>query len=922
MVHAFGGVGALLQRLANAPRIFLQSLLEPDEQNQVEQTIRGQLNAVELSDGWENGLTHEQARKRLEQHGLNHYRPLPNKWKVFGEQFKSVAAISLLAFAGLAWGLGKYFDTTLILLVFAAQAIYTTRVKCQAEQDYQRFLQEQKTVSVIRGGQISQIAPTDVVPGDVLFLRQGDVVPADAFITCANHLQVREMDADSTYRVMLKCAVSRKDGESCLRINRGTEANRLYAGSVIVSGSAQAVVTHTGDSTRHADILRQPKRRKLYTEQRYDTLSKKLTKAGWIAIILVGGLVFLVGWSPSAAVATASAVATSVIPGGFSLPICLAFWTATKRMRQEARELPSLHHVDRLEDTKVVVLTDHGLTDEMEASQLFGSQSRWFVSKEVSDHIHSHKRIFHKDGIQAQLESSSEAVLLIQAAKPFARINGDLGPYDRAVNRLYGNLPVTQRTDPCAWKWIDHAHLQSHGLFEMRAFQDQKGRIVEVIRGPVQLLFEKCKRAISPKQMECSFFDVPTMEKSDALQKSLQDWLETARRHHEQTVGFAYRIREAEGMSVHSAGGTTDVQDLIWIGAISFQCIYQRSSHLLRRVANLGLPVVLTVQESVIEDPGFRQAITFDDAKIRILSTKDFVATLEEKPLEKEEVWIVVADERERLDVLETLRERYSAICFIGCHDQERALFGAAWAAIEQGIKRGLQDVIEALEETGHARARLGHANGFILSGNIGEVVFSTLAGITGAHHALSPVILNLLTNSLASVGIAIGKREVDQRQGHPNGDLQSLHKPIVSHGFISGATAMLAYAGGLLISEDPFFASTFAFITLILSQLWQAVHWRRQSRLAKLSDLWEDRVLTVSLLVALLALVLSVQVPFFAGQLQTTPLGIQDWLAAGAIAGAVGPVASNSEEPIWGIVKRVTGRFWGNNPQKPMAAA
>lgn len=916
MTGTIGKMGIWAVRLASIPKIFLENLISngPPQNSKQQQAIQrdiklpksggGQLDQIPLPGGWENGLTEQEANARLAQHGLNEFRPLPNRLQVFGEQFKNISSLSLFGFGVLSLALGKYADAAIVFLLFTVLGIWSTQLKYRSEQNLRHYSRTQTTASVLREGRMHQIPPAFVVPGDVIFLRQGDVVPADSVIVRANHLQVREIDADSTYRVLLKRAASQDNGLRSLRIHSATDDCKLYAGSVVISGSAQALVTATGRSARYAKILRKPEHQQTYTEKRYSQFSEKLAKYGWITVFLTGALVLAAGWPGSAALETAAAVGTSAISGGFTLPVCLAFWTALQRTSRKAEGLPSMHHADRLEDTKVVVLSEQALIREMSINKIWCPQSRWLVEPDLKDRKHSGKLLFYKNGIQGDPAHAPECTALVQAAKLFARTRGEWGPYDKAVNRLYGNLNMAGQPDIRGWNWVDHRDLHEHGLFEMRAFQDKSGRVIEVIRGPVEMLFESSHRVISPVQHLTDLSPESTAPKSDSIRESLQDWLRTARRHHDQTIGFACRVRD--NRPIPADGDETG--DLIWLGAIAFQRTYRSSSELLRRFAGLGLPIVLTVHESVLNDPGFRKAVAFDDANIKVLAAIDFIAGLETAKMDQYDLWIVLADERERLSTIQKLRERFSNVSFIGCHDQERAFYGAAWTAIEQGIRQGLEAVLQTFEEARHARERIAHANGFILSGNIGEVLYSVIAGLTGAHHAHSPINVNILTNMLASIGLAAGLRGTDPNQPKKHVDLHYLHKPIVTHGIISGSTAMFSYAGGLLVSDDPVFASTFAFAALILSQLWQALHWRRQSKLANLKDLWEDRVLAITLLGALGVLILSIHVPFFSQLLQTSPLGLQDWLAAGAIAGAVGPAASKGEEAIWPVVKRIYG--------------
>ncbi|BCJ88377.1 P-type ATPase [Effusibacillus dendaii] len=914
MPGAIGTIGIFAIRLAAIPGLFIRHMLQNGSsaassmmgqqvQEREERASARRPEEVPLADGWETGLTEQEAKRRLAAHGSNEYRPIPSHIQLLGQTLKSASTLSLLGLAVFALVMGKYVDAAIVFVTFAVLGAVSVRVKVKAAQNHRRMLETEATASVLRDGKICEIAPAYVVPGDLIFVRQGDVVPADAVVLRSEHLKVREKQVRGNgnradFYLVAKAALDNGHLPQVLPLHNVAEANRLYAGSMVVGGSAKALVTSTGRATHHWQLHQHPKQHETFTEQRYFKFAEKLTKYGWLAILAVGVLVLAVRWSGSAALETAIAIGTSVIPGGFSLPIVLAFWTAMHRTSRKAQDLPDLHAADRLEDTKLVILSEQAVTRRIQIKKLFCPQSRWQVKPDLQDHMHTGRLRFYQNGILQEPSGRPECKALVQAAKLFARAEGDCGPYDQAVNRLYDNFGLSgaQRTD---WEWIGQGVLESHGLFESRMFKDPTGRVVEVVRGPAERLYESCSRVISPLHDLANLDVTGSSLADDQAAEALQSWLETTRRHYEQTIGFACRVH---------ADSLGEAGSLIWLGAISYQTEYETSAPLLERFVKLGLPVLLTVQEHVLSDPAFRRSVSFDGIRCKVVSAGELGRTMEQEAIDNYDLWIVSAHSEERLKLIQKLREVFSHICFVGCRDQERAYFGAAWTAVEQGIRRGLHDVLEAIEEARHAKSRISHANGFILSGNVGEAVFSLLAGLTGAQQALTPININLLTNVFASIGLAAGRRKMDRQQPTEGKNLSKLHKPIVTHGLMSGSVAMLSYAGGLLISGDPFFASTFAFATLILSQLWQAVHWRRQSRVAKLKDMVEDRVLAVSLLGSLAILVASVYMPGVTQLLQTTPLALQDWLAAMAIAGAVGPLASKSENSVWPVVKRMAG--------------
>lgn len=252
-------------------------------------------------------------------------------------------------------------------------------------------------------------------------------------------------------------------------------------------------------------------------------------------------------------------------------------------------------------------------------------------------------------------------------------------------------------------------------------------------------------------------------------------------------------------------------------------------------------------------------------------------------------------------------------VCFVGCHDQERAHFGAAWMAIEQGVLRDLKQVVEALEEAKDARSKLSRASGIILTGNGAEAIYSLLTGLGGASHAHSPINVNMITNLIGSISLVIGGQR--HRETSHLKDIKQLQKPIFSQGLVSGLVAVAAYGIGYWLQPDPLFAGTFAFATLILSQLLHTWQWSAKSHANNLNDMVAERTLVVGLGVAVVVLGLALYIPGVANVLNLVPLGVNDWLAALAVASSVGPITVKVAYPLWESIKGRKMRLRANRP-------
>jgi len=168
---------------------------------------------------------------------------------------------------------------------------------------------------VIREGVPKTIAARDVVPGDVLYLRAGDPVVADARIVWANDLTVDESTLTGESEPAEKTTV-----EVPADAPLADRDDMLYAGTVISTGEARAVVVATGKHTELGAIQRALS----HTEERTAPLEQQLDKLGqtvaWLALSSSAAVISigLLRRRPfGALVRSAVALGVAAIPEGF-----------------------------------------------------------------------------------------------------------------------------------------------------------------------------------------------------------------------------------------------------------------------------------------------------------------------------------------------------------------------------------------------------------------------------------------------------------------------------------------------------------------------------------------------------------------------------------------------------------------------------
>ena len=193
------------------------------------------------------GLNTAEVLERQKQFGKNELpQPQFRFLKLFARQFKSIFILLLLLAAAVTFALGEPFDASFILLFVLlgiSLSLYQEYKSNSAADKLQSYLV--KTITVRRNGKDEEIKVAELVPGDILILESGEIVPADAVIRHAQGLQVDETAFTGESIPVAKAETTATDIP---------ENAKLIQGTVIVHGLAYAEVTATGPNTRLAQI--------------------------------------------------------------------------------------------------------------------------------------------------------------------------------------------------------------------------------------------------------------------------------------------------------------------------------------------------------------------------------------------------------------------------------------------------------------------------------------------------------------------------------------------------------------------------------------------------------------------------------------------------------------------------------------------
>ncbi|MFW9965057.1 MAG: cation-translocating P-type ATPase, partial [Candidatus Sifarchaeia archaeon] len=198
------------------------------------------------------GLTGEQAQQRLVEYGQNSLSVEKGVSAVilFLKQFKSPLVYVLILAAAISLLGGHAEDTIVIAIILVINSIIGFTQEWRAEKTIEsvKKLIEEKSI-VIRNGEELEIPSIEIVPGDIMLLKAGEKVPADARIIFERNLYVDES-------LLTGESVPIKKDVICLieKPHYYEESNKVFAGSFVTQGRARVLVENTGDQTVLGEI--------------------------------------------------------------------------------------------------------------------------------------------------------------------------------------------------------------------------------------------------------------------------------------------------------------------------------------------------------------------------------------------------------------------------------------------------------------------------------------------------------------------------------------------------------------------------------------------------------------------------------------------------------------------------------------------
>ena len=838
-----------------------------------------------------SGLTERESAQRLERLGPNQLEP-PRKPSVLARvlgQLKDPMILVLLGAAALslaASGGEDWLDGAIILIIVLVNGV----ISITQEDHAQQALEELRRMSspqahVLREGRAKKISAAALVPGDVILLEAGDMVPADARVMECSRLQADESAMTGESVPVEKGAHDRLPEEAPL----GDRTNMVLSGTMITAGRGTALVVATGMDTqmgRIANLLLEDKEGDTPLQRKMGEISKSLSFLCLSVCAIMFGVGLIQGKNMLDMFLTAVSLAVAAIPEGLPAIVTIVLALGVQRMAARGAIVKKLPAVETLGCASVICSDKTGTLTQnrMTVQELWTPAGGHRRDALLAGCLCSDARLEWKAGAPTAVGDPTEGALVVAAAREGVDQEKEEQNWPRTAD-----LPFDSGR-----KLMSTIHAREDGSWTV------------FVKGAPDILLERC--VAGPRGPLSAQDRRAVLEANEAMaQKALRVIAVARRELHILPPGLEPRAVES-GLTFLGLFGLMDPPRPEVKAAVA-RC----------HLAGVR-PVMITGDHRATAAAVARELDIIRPGEWTVTGGElDFMPQeVLEEDIEKFAVFARVTPEH-KMRIVKAWQKRGHVVAMTGdgVNDApalKTADIGCAMGVAGTDVAKGaahmiltddnFSTIVSAIEEGRGIYSNIRKAIHYLLSCNIGEIF--TIFAATLLDFGQMPLVpvqllwLNLVTDSLPALALGVEPVEEGVMEEKPRDAAAGLFDQKFSfrlawQGLMVGGLTLAAYFLGFTRLAAPGMegavANTMAFATLTLCQLFHAFNVRSEDRSLFAQGALSNPAMNRAFLVGM-ALQLSVLlVPPLQGVFAVTAMDSAQWLAVFGLAAAPIPI-------------------------------
>lgn len=851
------------------------------------------------------GLNTEQVSENQKKYGLNQLKEANKKTFLskVADQFKDFLILILLAASVVSFSIGEKTDAMIIVAIVIINAMLGLYQEGKAEKAIEALQKlAAPNANVIRNGAPISVPAEQLVPGDVVVLETGDIVPADLRLVESYNLQIEEASLTG------ESVASEKRAEDICEeeVSLADRKNMAYASTILTYGRGKGVVVSTGHDTeigKIAEVIQG-------YEEESTPLQKKLARLGkqlGIIVLAVCVVVFVIGILQNLPMLdmfmTSVSLAVAAIPEGLPAIVTVVLSLGMGKMASKHAIVKKLPAVETLGTTTVICSDKTGTLTQNEMTVV-----KVFVDEHILDvegeGYEADGRICHeKEEVDVEtvptLERLLEITLLANDAKLKRLENGKLGvmgdPTEGALITLANKWDMYSKD-------YEEAHPRKNELpFDsdrkmMTTFHEniEKNPVVSFTKGALDVVLSRCSYWEKNNEI---------VELNEELREKISEVNQKFSKNALRVLALAYRSFEKMPEEI-----TVDEieKEMIFVGLVGMiDPARAEAKEAIKLCKYAGIiPVMITGDYKETAFAIGQQLGMVEDISQAMMGTEleQYNAEQMREIVKDKRVYARVSPEH-KVKIVTALKENGNIVAMTGDGVNDALAIKKADIGIAMGITGtdvakntaeviltddNFASIVDAVQEGRIIYSNIKKFVSFLLSCNIGEILIVLVSILMKLPVPLLPIQLlwlNLVTDSFPALALGVEKGDEDIMNQPPRDpqepilDKKTSIRIAVQSIAITIAT-ISAYQYGLhhFTEQTLEGARTIAFITLILAELLRSYSARSESHTVMSIGMFSNRALTLGTVFSLFMTLIVVYIPFMRTLFHTVFLGAEEW--------------------------------------------
>ena len=862
------------------------------------------------------GLTEEEASHRLAEHGFNEIEQgrSVSILGLFLAQFKSVLVIILLIAIGFSAYLGHAVESIVIAVIVLFAVLLGFIQEYRAERAMEALQQmAAPTASVLRGGKFVEVLARYLVPGDIVRLQTGNRIPADLRLTECVNLQVDEAPLTGESTAVEKHSAPLDDPELPI----GDRLNMGYAGTAVTYGRGQGVVVATGMKTefgRIVSLLRGAEQRETPLQKSLDKVGNVLAVAAVLIVAVIVSLGIMRGEPFEQMLIFGIALAVAVVPEALPAVVTISLAIGARRMVKRNALIRRLPAVETLGSTSVICSDKTGtLTrDEMTVRKIWAGGELFSLTgagyEPVGRFLHNSQEVAPPLAVKNLLQAAvlaSDAVL-VRTEEGRWQIQGDPTEGALVVAGEKAGLKAFELNSQ--FPRVGEIPFTSESKRMTTLHEKADGTRIAYAKGAVEVMLDACDRWASTEGI------IPLDDAARAVIQGVAERL----------AGEALRVlavAQKEDASLETAES-----GMCFLGLVGMiDPTRPESKSAIATCEKAGIKVVMITGDH----PATARAV---GRELGILKRGRVVTGVELDAMNDEEfaqaakdieIFARVAPEH-KIRIVQALQEQGQIVAMTGDGVNDAPALKQADIGVAMGITGtdvskeaaammltddNFASIVAAVEEGRGIFANIKKYLMYLLSSNIGEIGLMAGATLTGLPLPLSAVqilYVNLATDGLPALALAVDPMDATLMQQKPRDPKQGIFTaPVVLLMLVGGIWSTLVNLSVFLWALDRGYeltnAMTLTFATLVSIEFFKAYNFR-SDRFSVFRRPFANKWLNLAIVWEIVLLIAIINVPFLQYAFGTTALSGEEWVV---ILGASATILPALETAKWVIRRR-----------------